>query len=289
MRKKRILAICMSGIILTGCGIFPKEDELQRTPIIQAYQQEEFKMAEVKKGTLQLYENINAVCMNLGETRYSFNISNLAYTGIYVKLGEYVSAGTKLAELSADYKESQVADSSQLVLTAKEDSYITFVADVDDGEKSVAGHNVVIANSMDAFYLNAYTIYWNKFNVGDSVQMRISGNDYMATVISPTEIGLENTTPSSEYEEGAVYFKIKEDNLFLRSEDVGSITILVDEKKDVLYVPESAITEVNDKEIVYVENEDGIRSVQYVETGLHADNKVEIKSGLELGDKVILE
>ena len=56
-----------------------------------------------------------------------------------------------------------------------------------------------------------------------------------------------------------------------------------------MYVPKTAITGVHGKEIVYVENEDGIKSIQYIETGLHADNKVEIISGLKLGDKVILE
>lgn len=86
-----------------------------------------------------------------------------------------------------------------------------------------------------------------------------------------------------------VYFKVQQDGLYLKSQDIGTVTVLIEEKKDVLYVPKSAITEVNGKEIVYVENEDGIRSIQYIETGLHADNKVEIKDGLKLGDKVILE
>ena len=98
MRIKRYIPLLFAGILLTGCAIFPKEEELQRTPIIQAYEQDEFKMAEVKKGTLQLYNTIDAVCMNLGESRYSFGVSNLSYKGVYVSLGEKVAAGTTLAE-----------------------------------------------------------------------------------------------------------------------------------------------------------------------------------------------
>lgn len=288
MRIRKLLPLFLSGIILTGCGIFPKEDELQRSPIIQAYEQEEFKMADVKKGTLQLYETIDAVCMNIGETKYSFGISNLAYQGVYVTLGEKVTTGTKLAELSYSYTDTDIADVNQVVLTAKEDSRVTYVAEVDEGEKSVAGHLVVITNTEDAFYLNAYTEHWEGFKAGDKVDIHISGGDYTAEIIEPTEIGLERVAPQNENER-EVYFKIKEPDLYLKSEDVGTITVLVEERKDVLYVPKSAITEVNGEEIVYVENEDGIRSVQYIETGLHADNKVEIKSGLKLGDKVILE
>lgn len=290
MKLRRIIPICLFGVILTGCGIFPKEEELQRAPIIEAYKREEFKMAEVLKGTLQKYETIEAVCMNIGETRYHFGVSNLAYNGVYVQLGEYVHAGTKLADLAVSYTDTQVADESQVTLKAKEDSTITFVAEVDDGEKSISGQIVVIANSKDAFYLNTYTKYWENFEIGETMQMHINGGDYNATVISPTEIGIEQPANAvNENGEAQIYFKIKEDGLYLKSEDVGTVTILVEEKKDVLYVPEHAITTVDDKEIVYVENKDGIRSVQYVETGLRAENKVEIKSGLNEGDKVILE
>lgn len=288
MRIKRYIPLFFAGILLTGCAIFPKEEELQRTPIIQAYEQDEFKMAEVKKGTLQLYNTIDAVCMNLGESRYSFGVSNLSYKGVYVSLGEKVAAGTTLAELETSYTDTDVADSSQVILKAKEDSRVTYVAEAEDGEKSVAGQLVVVTNSNDAFYLNAYTEYWDKFKSGDTVTMHIAGEDYNAEVIDASEIGLENPT-QEEGAQGAVYFKVQQDGLYLKSQDIGTVTVLIEEKKDVLYVPKSAITEVNGKEIVYVENEDGIRSVQYIETGLHADNKVEIKDGLKLGDKVILE
>lgn len=291
MNKKHIFLIstiiCFS---LSGCAIFPKEEELVRTPIIEAYEHEDFKMAEVKRGDLQKYETIDAVCMNLGETRYSFGVSNLAYNGVYVQVGERVSAGTKLADLAVSYTDTDVANESQVVLTAKEDSTITYVNEVEDGEKSVAGQLVVIANSRDAFYLNAYTKFYDKFKVGDSVQMHINGEDYMATVISPSEIGIsEDSAGVNSDGEAQVYFKIKEDGLFLVSEDVGSVTVLVEEKKNILYIPKHAVTTVDDKEIVYVEDSKGIRSVKYIKTGLEADNKIEITEGLQEGDKVILE
>lgn len=139
MRIKRYIPLLFAGILLTGCAIFPKEEELQRTPIIQAYEQDEFKMAEVKKGTLQLYNTIDAVCMNLGESRYSFGVSNLSYKGVYVSLGEKVAAGTTLAELETSYTDTDVQISSQVILKAKEDSRVTYVAEAEDGEKSVAG------------------------------------------------------------------------------------------------------------------------------------------------------
>lgn len=291
MKKQYLLLFSViTCSLLNGCAIFPKEEELVRTPIIEAYEREEFKMAEVQRGDLQKYETIDAVCMNVGETRYSFAVSNLAYNGVYVQLGEHVSAGTKLADLVVSYTDTDVANESQVVLTAKEDATVTYVYDADDGEKSVAGQLVIVTNSKDSFYLNSYTEYYDKFKIGDTVSMHIEGADYMATVVSPAEIGiLEDSMGVTSDGKAQIFFKIKEDNLFLISEDVGSVTVLVEEKKDVLYIPKRAITTVDDEEIVYVENSDGIRSVKYVKTGLEADNKIEILEGLEEGDKVILE
>ena len=248
MHIKKILPVCLAAIFLTGCGIFPKEEELQRTPIIQAYEQEEFKMADVKKGTLQLYETLDVVCMNMGETRYSFGVSNLAYQGVYVTLGQKIAAGTKIADLAYSYTDTDIADISQVELKAKEDSTVTYLSEVEDGEKSVAGQLVAITNTKDAFYLNVFTEFWKRFNVGDIVPIHIAGGDYNAQVIDSSEIGIESSV-SDDAIEGEVYFKIKEEGLYLKGEDVGTITILVDERKDVLYVPKSAITEVNGKEM----------------------------------------
>ena len=120
--------------------------------------------------------------------------------------------------------------------------------------------------------------------------MRIRGEDYTATVVTAEDIGLQSIKrPDNPKEVSEVYFFVPDEDLYLQSTDAGSVTLLIDEKEDVLYIPESAITTVNDKEIVYMENADGIRSVKYIQTGLHADDKVEILSGLQQGDSVILE
>ena len=49
------------------------------------------------------------------------------------------------------------------------------------------------------------------------------------------------------------------------------------------------MTTVNDRKIVYVEDENGIRGVRDVETGLVTDKYIEIVSGLKEGDSVIVE
>lgn len=290
MKGRGLLVIGGVMVFLTSCGIFPREEELQRTPIIQAYQQEEFRMAKVKRGDLKLYERLDAVCMGIGETSYSFVVNDLSYKGIYVMKGDMVEIGTILAELEDSYTNNQVANRSQLKLTAKESGRVTYVMENEEGGKCISGQLVVVTNSRDSYYFNAYTKYWNKFENGMQITIRIRGEDYTATIVEAQELGLEaSKRPEDPEELSEVYFKVKVDNLYLQSTEVGTVKVLIEQRNDVLYVPESAVTMVNDKEIVYVEDQNGIRSVKYIETGLHADSKVEIVSGLSEDDSVILE
>lgn len=291
MKKNiKISMVLLSTAILSGCGIFPKEEELAKTPIIEAYEQEPFRMVKVQRGTLKLYEKLEPVCMNIGEKQYTFQVSDMAFKGIYVTLGEQIKKGTLLAELVGDETNSQVASANQLKLTAEEDCTVTFVKAPEDGEKSISGQIIVTTNTTKGYYMNAFTKNWKRFKKGQQVVIRIAGKEYKATVIEAEDIGLSKTVrPTDKEEASEVYFHLEDQSAYLQSGDKGEITILVEEKENVLYIPKSSVTLVNDKKIVYVENEDGIRSVKYIETGLETGKEVEVTSGLEEGDSIIVE
>lgn len=291
MKKSRnIGAVLLVSVLVSGCGILPKEEELAKTPIIEAYEQEPFRMVKVQRGNLKLYEKLEPVCMNIGERQYTFQLSDMAFKGIYVTLGEKVKKGTLLAELAGDETSSQVADVNQLKLVAEEDSTVIFVKAPEDGEKSIAGQIIVTTNTTKGYYLNAFTKNWKRFKTGEQVLIRIAGKEYKATVIDAGALGLpEAERGEEENEESAVYFHLEDQSAYLQSGDKGEITILVEEKENVLYIPKNAVTLVNDKKIVYVENEDGIRSVKYIETGMETGKEVEVISGLKEGDHIIVE
>ena len=63
---------------------------------------------------------------------------------------------------------------------------------------------------------------------------------------------------------------------------------IVNEKKDVLYLPDDAVTSMGEETIVYMEDENGFKKPVKVQAGLTADNRTEIISGLQEGDVVIL-
>ena len=67
----------------------------------------------------------------------------------------------------------------------------------------------------------------------------------------------------------------------------GYIWLAVDSRENVLCVPENTIYTADDRSYVYVLNDDNMREVRWVETGLHGDDMVEIISGLTEGERVV--
>ena len=67
----------------------------------------------------------------------------------------------------------------------------------------------------------------------------------------------------------------------------GRISIQTGDAKDVLYIPTKALIKSGDDYVVYVQNDNGERSIRKVEVGVLADDVTEIQSGLELGDVVL--
>lgn len=291
MNKKRILfGVIAIVVIILIVILFPKEEELYTKPVIEAYKNDEMEFVEVAQGKLIKEANISLSVQNIGEKQLSFGISDLAYKGIYVKAGDKVTKGQKLAELSSEGKASLVADSSKLEMTAPFDGIVTYVLEPEDDERSIINQTVVIINESDRFVLSAYTEHWAYFKPGEKYTATIMGVEKEVTVVDATEVGIDKLEPPTE--EGAssrVYFVIQEEGLLLYTGIPGTITVTLDTRDNCLYIPSRAVNIVNDEKIVYVENEDGIRSILSIETGMDTGNYVEVISGLSLGDKVIVD
>lgn len=80
-----------------------------------------------------------------------------------------------------------------------------------------------------------------------------------------------------------------DDSIIFESGDTGTITFVLDSRMQVLTLPQEAVHGADGKWYVYVMNAAGVRDVKWVEIGLQGNNLVEIVSGLEEGEKVILK
>ena len=75
----------------------------------------------------------------------------------------------------------------------------------------------------------------------------------------------------------------------LKDGDTGTLEIVLDERLDVLHVPQKAVSAADGKPIIYYLREDGMKAYRYVETGKTINARTEILSGLEAGEYVIVK
>lgn len=85
-----------------------------------------------------------------------------------------------------------------------------------------------------------------------------------------------------------IYFKLLSQDYDPNNISSGTISLCIGEKKNVLTVEKDAIHTSGENYYVYLLDEEGIRRMQFVELGLWGTDVVEVLSGLEEGDYVIV-
>lgn len=123
------------------------------------------------------------------------------------------------------------------------------------------------------------------FNVGQEITVTVNKNQYKTKVLDTSEI---NDKIDVDSDNGVRYLRVIDENK-PNNNDRGEMIFTLKELKNVLYLPETAVHTDNGKSIVYVEDEGGFKSIKEIQIGFIADKKVEILSGLNEGDIVILE
>lgn len=151
-----------------------------------------------------------------------------------------------------------------------------------EGSTSKEGQVImtVIDNSKSLFETNAVE-YAGYFREGETVSMTVMGG----SAPGKYELLPYNMSNWGEVLQFSIY-----DGPATTGIEVGTggtMYLTLDSRKDVLFVPKSAINSADEKYYVYVADEDNMRQIRWVETGLFGDDSVEILSGLEEGEKVI--
>ncbi len=155
------------------------------------------------------------------------------------------------------------------------DGTVTFAKDFDEKKKSVEEESVVVISNMDTA---AFVVSGEKaalFTEGQKVSVASGNKKYEVVVVECSEklARLQLLSPDPTLEEW----------------EIGRIELLLDSRKDVLYVDRLAVKKANGKHFVYMLKESGLKVMQDVTVGLETSDYVEIISGLKEGDRVILE
>lgn len=193
-----------------------------------------------------------------------------------------------------DYEDSIKLDRQQLALYRQEMDQCMIYADCDGKVFKVNDHLigstltkestlVKIFDTSQCIFQSTRTEYAYCFQEGEPVELSVatSGNTLVFDVI-PAE--------PEKWDETLIFRIPPEEAESLAAGIVGTITITIDSRKNVLTVPKKAVHWTRDgKKYVYILDENNIRQMKWVETGLEGDSLTEIISGLKEGESILLK
>jgi RND family efflux transporter MFP subunit len=162
---------------------------------------------------------------------------------------------------------------------------VTKVSKVKEGDRSVKGNVIVTVSDMDTTVFVVQGNDASYFTEGDQVTIQCQRKEYEAYVVNPKEMGIED----KEGDGKVAYLKMKYPDPTLEEKSRGTVYIVLDQRTNALYVSNKAIKTSNGEEFVYMLDEEGMRVMRPVTTGMESDGYIEIVSGLAEGEAVIIE
>ncbi len=239
-------------------------------------------------------ESLNLDLSNLKELKVlaASSLKKLKATeGYTVNIGEQYERDISGYENDMEKLEDSIYITQKRLENAREDlnnhrilagmnGMVSFIAGYKSGDFSKAETTLITIYDPEEmlFYAEGENVKY--LTSGDKVTVKMFGETVEAEVLALDE---------KKNEAGGLYLKAVKKPERLQMDAKGEITLILKEARDVLYLPASAVHEENGTSVVYVEDGDGFKSVKEIKTGFTAERKIEILSGLEEGDSVILE
>lgn len=140
-------------------------------------------------------------------------------------------------------------------------------------------HIFTITNSDECMFMADYPEDAVYFEEGVPVMLEVSMG---------TSAGTYEVMPKRIADGGLAFVVVDEESAQIQIGAKGMITIVLENRQDVLCIPPDALNSADDRYYVYVVDDNNCQQVKWVEIGLQNRDYVEIMSGLEEGDKVIL-
>lgn len=123
--------------------------------------------------------------------------------------------------------------------------------------------------------------YAQYFTEGRSVSLEVT----YSTAKGSYEVMPYQMSTWGEKQSFSIYDGPENDGLEVNT--TGSIYVELDRREDVLYLPKECIYKADGNTYVYVLDDQNMKTICWVETGLVGDRYTEIVSGLKEGDTVV--
>lgn len=169
-------------------------------------------------------------------------------------------------------------------LTAGINGTVTYVRSVPLGTRSTKDQVLVEITDLTSMAFTVSGPSAKYFPIGTEVLITCQEKALTARSVDPTELGIV-----PEEGQSIVYLKLDQPDTVLREGDRGKIQVTLEERKNVLYLRKKAIQTSDGQPFVYMLDDQGLRFMQKITTGMEAGGMVEILSGLNAGDQVLVD
>lgn len=192
---------------------------------------------------------------------------------------QQTEAALEIARLRLEELEKELAKRQ---LRASIEGNVAQIYDFSAGERVEKDYPVIRITNMDEAVFEITSNNENVLKAGQTYELEINQSYYQVKAVSGRDLSL----PSAS--DNRLYLQLLEPGDEIAQGTTGTIRVPVKESDNTLFVNLKAVQSVQGKPVVYVLNEDGFREIRYVEIGLMTDTVVELLSGVEEGDDVIL-
>jgi len=191
-------------------------------------------------------------------------------------------------ELQEGKRAELLAERESLRLYATIDGTVTYAKSLYPGAISNKSDTVVTITDTASSVFSATTEHYALFTEGSEFTVVSGGIEYPCIVRSAVELGMEASASNKSQGKETVCLEVIGAETPASNAAKGTVTLELDSRKDVLMLPKRAVFMVEDAYYVYYEDANGLKSAREIQCGLISDKWIEVISGLEEGDSVIL-
>lgn len=226
--------------------------------------------------------------LSIAEARYDAALAEL----------QVLEQGATTRRTSGGYSGKQTAGALEDMIILSPVAGIVLSRDVDEGSSVIAmssaygGTSLLTLADVTKMHFEGYVDESDVAKIHEGMPTKIFVDALPDTTFTGV---LTKIAPRGEKQEGVVNFRVEaeinEETSLLRTGMSADVQLVLDERVDVLTVPEGAMIYEGDSTFVEVVDEaaDGGKRKVYIEAGLSDGIKTEVIDGLEEGDKVVLQ
>lgn len=239
---------------------------------------------EIARLTIKLNEAKTAYSLALESEKLQGNVSTVSSDARAADI-EFYEASLALQEGKL---EELLAERESLRLYATISGTVTYAKTLHSNAISNKNDIVVTITDTASSVFSTLTDYYELFAIGDKFNVVADGVEYPCIVRDPAELGMETTESAKKQGRESVCLEVLGAETPSGNSVKGNVTLVLDSREDVLMIPKRAVFRVEDTCYVYCQDENGMKNALEIQCGLENDKWIEVISGLEEGDSVIL-